>query len=980
MKIQFNFVIKGIILLLLVLANPAYAELNFDFGLTLFGQEEVRFEQSKSADFNFQLLQKYLKEREENTLNSLHVIVRWFSLIKLSDAPRKEELMRLSDGYLITSGAEYTKLDRIKEVFYRGIKLSNDKDEDIECLKDQEFEDFLLDSEELLAKSGDYWIIKGILFHELQKRPSKYFSLMKPEEDLKQALVLIPKTAQYYYVMGQAFRYLASTDSPLFLAIASYEKSSSLAPRNARLQNSLLSIYMGLHEEMRAKGKPEPFWLEEVVYKKIIDLSPNNAHALNNLGFLYAEYGVNSKLAQELCQKAVYLAPDNPIFRDSLGWAAFRNGDFHAAEVELKKALQLKPDFYEGHYHLATLYYSMVQYERAARHYEEAIKLNPTASEALNNLAYLYAEQGINSERSLELAKKANILEPNNASYLDTLGWAFYRVGKYRDALDFLLKADELVPGQGEILLHIGRVYLDCDKFTPALRYLKEAFKVEPTLKDPDNSLYLAIQLHSMHTALANYHNMLRERVDAEKVHKMLVNIAQLYQEEKLYEKAIEITKVCVDFKAGKLELDKPILASYILAPLKEKEIEEKKKEIAAEKKDSDEKKEELLEKSHAEKLLGKKMPLDAGYSFIISLGPKLFEYFTPLASFLGDYYDKSITIYAKNLKRIRKNAVIKIESADTSGMLMLKYLRRYLMVMGGACKGDINSDKLEFRFGNKKYFLLAYENKIYLTRRGFLNADKREKIDKIFSQDKDSFLELYLNWNNMKKNSPRWVRWFLYNPIAPFVESHTSFSMRDETLNASTVSTTGKKESNEFFKKYARELFVLKLTTKKYGLDTLIKLSSEDELIYTYIDYIGLDSWLVKYFDKKYSSLNILLKQIIQRNISKVLCFMNRAFFAPVETICPSGGRIIFDEYYGIVSCETHKGSPVVPLVLSEKQMCRLTRELLLNTYKLEELEELFEDPQRLKEVLKKMDLEADCSGEWKWSEYKIICPLHKN
>ena len=106
----------------------------------------------------------------------------------------------------------------------------------------------------------------------------------------------------------------------------------------------------------------------------------------------------------------------------------------------------------------------------------------------------------------------------------------------------------------------------------------------------------------------------------------------------------------------------------------------------------------------------------------------------------------------------------------------------------------------------------------------------------------------------------------------------------------------------------------------------------------------------------------------------------MNRAFFAPVETICPSGGRIIFDEYYGIVSCETHKGSPVVPLVLSEKQMCRLTRELLLNTYKLEELEELFEDPQRLKEVLKKMDLEADCSGEWKWSEYKIICPLHKN
>ena len=126
---------------------------------------------------------------------------------------------------------------------------------------------------------------------------------MKPEEDLKHALTLIPQTAHYYYIMGQAFRFISPSDTTLFLAVASYEKAASLDPRNGKLQNSLLGIYMGLHEEMQSKGKPEPFWLEEAVYKKILEISPNNAYALNNLGFLYAEYGVNLNIAQNYAKE-----------------------------------------------------------------------------------------------------------------------------------------------------------------------------------------------------------------------------------------------------------------------------------------------------------------------------------------------------------------------------------------------------------------------------------------------------------------------------------------------------------------------------------------------------------------------------------------------------------------------------------------------------------------------------------------------------
>jgi Flp pilus assembly protein TadD len=978
MKISFDFLKRMVFFLFLLLAcaTPLRAELNFDFGLTLFGEDEVRFEQSKSADFNYQLLKKYMGERKNNVLVSLHVIVRWFSLIKLSDVPRRDELIELSNKFFVTKNeANVSKPERIKEIFYRGILLANDKEDDPNSQKEQSFEELLLDSEELLAESGDYWIIKGILFHELQKRQNRYFALMKPEEDLKHALTLIPRTAQYYYVIGQAFRFLGSTDTPLFLAIASYEKASSLAPRNLRLQNSLLSIYMGLHEEMQAKGKPEPFWLEEVVYKKIIELSPNNAHALNNLGFLYAEYGVNRKLAQELCQKAVYLAPDNPVFRDSLGWAAFKNGEFHTAELELKKALQLRHEFYEAHYHLATVYYSLAQLVEAAEHYEKAIKLNPNAAEALNNLAYLYAEQNINSKRSLELAEKANVLEPNNASYLDTLGWAHYRVKNYKTALNHLLKANELAPGQGEILLHIGRVYLDCDKFNPALRYLKEAFKVEPNLKDPDNSLYLAIQLHAMHTALSNYHNMLKERVDKDKIHKILINIAQLYQEERLYEKSIEITRICVAFKDGKLPLNKPFLSSYALAYPKEKKapVKEAKKPEAPVASDGAE---SALEEEH----ISRQIPEDAGHALVISFGPELFRYFTPFASFLKAHYDKNITLFIGKLVRLRKNAVIRIESNSTSGLTMLKYLRKYLLAMGASSKSDENSDSFEFRLGKKKYYIKAQDNKVYLSRNGFLKPELSEKLARIFPYNEKSFVEVYCNWENMKESLPRWTTLFLKNPMRPFNVVYTSYSMKGATLNEFSVGTTGRKENNEFFKRYARDLFALKLATKKYDLETVIKLSSEDERVYTYVDYLDFDKWLVTSLNRRYLGLNVFIQEYIQRRLASAVCLMNRAFWAPMGQMCPAGGEISLDKYYGIVSCETHPESPVMPLILNDEQMCSFLRMRLMQVFSEDELAKLFEEPEQLGEVLQKLGFEADCMKNWVFEENEIKCPLHKN
>ena len=75
--------------------------------------------------------------------------------------------------------------------------------------------------------------------------------------------------------------------------------------------------------------------------KKALELKPDYAGALNNLGFVYAEEKLDYASAIDLCKKAVKLNPKNPVYLDSLGWAYFKNGNIMDAKAYLRKALEL---------------------------------------------------------------------------------------------------------------------------------------------------------------------------------------------------------------------------------------------------------------------------------------------------------------------------------------------------------------------------------------------------------------------------------------------------------------------------------------------------------------------------------------------------------------------------------------------------------------------------------------------------------------
>lgn len=911
-----------------LVSTSVFAAAAFDFGLPIFGIEEVRFEQSKDAAFNEQLLKKYISEHETDYLARLDAISKWSVLIKLSDSSRRNELVKFSHSYFSCKKMKkLTPYQIVGNIFAQGLLLEANNDKNSDNKLDEKFEDLLLEAEDRVGNNPNYLIVKGIVFYLLRNRPNRYFVLMKPEEDLKRALLFVSKTAHYYFVMGQAFRFLGNKESSLFLAIASYEKSSSLAEKNIKLQNTILGIYMGLHESYQSGDKAEPFWLEEAVYKKIIFLSPNNPYALNNLGYLYSQFGINRKMAQQLCRKAVSIRPDNAGFRDSYGWASFKNKDYETAEAQFKKSIELKNGVYDPYYHLATLYYITERLDLAADNYIKALQINPDSAESLNNLAYLFAEQGKNLDNALKMSKKAVRLSPSNASYLDTLGWIYFQTKKYEDAQKYLEKASKLAPGEPDILMHLGKVFLELGKFTDAIDYLKEAKKNNASSSDIEDALYLALCVREKLTVLADFHNIFGAKVNKTKICNILAGLARIYQEEGIYNKAIFYTKLCADIKSGKKSLDKPLFPFYKLKNGKE---EKAKADVLSpkvtENKNSDAPNVSTLDSS----LIIKNFP-----PISINIGPAFFNLLSDKVAFFKALKFRGVSIFVQDVMDPANKSIIRLFSKTEEDSKMIYTLACLNLNQLGAKRiPNKVKDTAMYKLGNTKLIVKKLGSSVYFTVSKYFTNNTAEFFSQVFKYKDKSFIEVIFNWNKIVTDLPPFLLPLFRNPFAPFQFVYSKYSLKNGGFKEFSALSLGHKVSDKFMKRFARKLLVFKLRTKQMGLNTTIQTKSEGNTVYvsTYFENIS------EFLNENYGQYLIPLKLVLKRVTSKALCFANRLFYSGLDNLCPDGGKMLIDPYSGTLGCSIHKNQPVSPFFLTPESACKFSRirlKMLLDIFK---------------------------------------------
>jgi tetratricopeptide (TPR) repeat protein len=168
------------------------------------------------------------------------------------------------------------------------------------------------------------------------------------------------------------------------------------------------------------------------------------------------------------------------------------------AEAAAQKALSMssKPDDQEyPHFVLGSIYERQKRYDLAEKQFHEVLQANPLNAAACNYLGYMLADRGVRLDESVKYIQKALELEPDKGEYLDSLGWAYYKMNRYDLATPPLEKAAKKISDDPTIQEHLGHLYLQLGREREAQEAWERALKDWPNAASSDFDAEQAAQL-----------------------------------------------------------------------------------------------------------------------------------------------------------------------------------------------------------------------------------------------------------------------------------------------------------------------------------------------------------------------------------------------------------------------------------------------------------------------------------------------------
>ncbi|OGG55343.1 MAG: hypothetical protein A3F84_21690 [Candidatus Handelsmanbacteria bacterium RIFCSPLOWO2_12_FULL_64_10] len=218
-------------------------------------------------------------------------------------------------------------------------------------------------------------------------------------------------------------------------AAAAYEQASALSPEDPYL----------LAKAGVANLRANQIEAALPYLKKAHELAPDYLAPLQGLARAYAATQ-DTQRAVETLKRISALSSGDAVANAEAGLMYRSLGRPEEALKAFEEALKADPGLHQAHAELGTLYYERRDYDRAEQAYKIALRLNPYDARTLNNLAWMYAEQGVHLDEALKLSLLSLRLDSDQPAYIDTLAEIYYRKGDREQAIDWIRRAISIAP------------------------------------------------------------------------------------------------------------------------------------------------------------------------------------------------------------------------------------------------------------------------------------------------------------------------------------------------------------------------------------------------------------------------------------------------------------------------------------------------------------------------------------------------------
>lgn len=218
-------------------------------------------------------------------------------------------------------------------------------------------------------------------------------------------------------------------------------------------------------------------------YEEIPATSPMKSIAELQLGLNLADLERYDEAIEHL-KAALDEDPDDIRAYLALGGVYARQENYRAAadlyEEAVSRIDEPTREEWNVFYQRGIAYERLKEWDKAEPNFRKALELFPDQPQVLNYLGYSWVDMNVNLEEGLDMIRRAVEIRPSDGYIVDSLGWAYYRLGRYDEAVKELERAVGLMPADPVLNDHLGDAYWRVGRKLEATFQWRHALSLEP--------------------------------------------------------------------------------------------------------------------------------------------------------------------------------------------------------------------------------------------------------------------------------------------------------------------------------------------------------------------------------------------------------------------------------------------------------------------------------------------------------------------